>query len=373
MKDLKINNSCTALRILVCPLDWGLGHITRCIPIIYVLRAAGAEVICAGNEDTKNILKKEFPALEFLPLKGYKVKYASSRRWFITKIISQLPAISKVISYEQQWLKKVVSEHKIDAIISDNRLGLYHHQKPCVYITHQLFIETGFHRLNKLVQAIHYKYINKFSCCWVPDAAGGDNFAGKLSHPARLPTTPVNYIGPLSRFKKEAVPKTNQLLILLSGPEPQRTLFENILLQQLKIFKGEVILVRGLPSATNIALDLPSHVTCFNHLSAERLNRLIQESKMIIARAGYTTIMDLVLLQQGAILVPTPGQGEQEYLAKYLNKKGLFYSCQQKAFNLVEELHKAELFYNNATIKHFSFDEKPVIGWLKDLAAKQAV
>lgn len=372
MKDLKINNSPSALRILLCPLDWGLGHITRCIPIIYVLRASGAEVICAGDDNTQNILKKEFPDLQILPLKGYKVQYASSKGWFLPKIICQLPYISSIISYEHEWLKKVVTEHHIDAIISDNRLGLYHQNTPCVYITHQLFIETGFHVLNRHVQALHFKYINRYSCCWVPDAADDDNLAGKLSHPARLPTTPVKYLGPLSRFQNESVPKINDILILLSGPEPQRTIFENILLRQLKSYKGEVILVRGLPSDTKAEIFTPSNVTCLNHLSAARLNRVILESKMIITRAGYTTIMDLVSLQQSAILVPTPGQCEQEYLADYLTGRGIFYSCSQQNINLNEELIKANVFYNNASIKKYSFDETVVTKWLEDLAVKKA-
>ncbi|MEP6846637.1 MAG: glycosyltransferase, partial [Panacibacter sp.] len=335
---------------------------------IYVLRAAGAEVFCAGNEDTQNIFKKEFPDLRILALKGYNIRYSISRRWFLAKIIRQLPHISSVISYEHNWLKKVVAEYEIDGIISDNRLGLYHAEKPSIYITHQLYIETGNSWLNKLVQPIHYKYINRYANCWVPDTGDSNNLAGKLSHPARFPsTTTVKYLGPLSRFYKEPTPKSIDILVLLSGPEPQRTQFEETILNQLKSFKGEIVFVRGLPSVVKADLLTSSNITCYNHLPAVKLNQVIQESKMVIARAGYTTIMDLALLQQSAILVPTPGQGEQEYLASYLKNKGIFYSCKQEGIDVQQELFNANVFYNKAKTLEFVFDETVVTEWLENL------
>jgi UDP-N-acetylglucosamine transferase subunit ALG13 len=368
MKDQKINNRYTKKRILICPLDWGLGHTTRCIPIIYALRGAGVEVICAGDYKAEIILKKEFPGLLFLPLKGYDIKYAASKRWFATKIISQLPSIVSAISYEHSWLKKVVAAHNIDAVISDNRPGLYHSVIPTVYITHQLFIETGFSWLNKIVQQVHYKYINRFTSCWVPDEADKENLAGKLSHPAVTPDAPVSYLGPLSRFKKEPAIKGTELLVLLSGPEPQRTLFENILISQLKEYENEVILVRGLPGEKEGKRHLPAHIRSFNHLPAEKLGQLIQESKMIVARAGYTTIMDLAILQQSAILVPTPGQGEQEYLAKNLTTQNIFYSCKQDGFILKDELNRAASFYAKARIVQAAFSETVITNWLEQVA-----
>lgn len=370
MKDLKINNHYQGLRIIVVPLDWGLGHITRCIPIIYALQKAGAEVYCAGDSKAEIIFKKEFPNIHFLPLKGYNIQYSASKIWFLPKILTQLPSIASSIKRENLWLKNLVSEYKINGIISDNRPGMYHKFIPCAYLTHQLFIETGMSWLNKYVQRLHYSYINRFDVCWVPDSAGPENLTGKLSHPATLPEIPVTYLGSLSRFKKGKLPFINDLLIILSGPEPQRSIFEKIILSQIISFKGEVVLVRGLPVSNEI-LQTAAHVRVFNHLPAEKLETLIKESRMVLSRSGYTTIMDMISLQHYAILVPTPGQGEQEYLAEYLHKKEIFYSCSQQNFKLHTALRKADVFYDNARFPNLEFNDSVIAEWLDTVAASK--
>ncbi|RYF90970.1 MAG: glycosyl transferase family 28, partial [Chitinophagaceae bacterium] len=224
-----INNLRKEPVILVAPLDWGLGHATRCIPIIYTLIRNGARVLLAGEAATEQLYRKEFPTLTFLPLKGYRVQYARKKQHFNLKLLSQLPRLQRLISYEHRWLKKVVAEHNIDAVISDNRPGLYHPHIPCVYITHQLFIETGSSWLTALAQKIHYSFINRFTECWVPDVAGSNSLAGKLSHPKKLPLVPVLYVGCLSRFTQGVQEKSTRLLVLLSGPEPMRSIFEKLI------------------------------------------------------------------------------------------------------------------------------------------------
>ena len=362
----KINNPGKGLRILVAPLDWGLGHATRCIPVIYAFINAGASVILAGEAATEAILKKEFPILNFLPLKGYNIKYSKRKRSFFLKLLSQAPRIKKTIHYEHKWLRKVVKDQKIDGVISDNRFGLYHSTAPTVYITHQLHIETGNPWLNKIAQQIHYNYINRFSQCWVPDAEGPINLAGKLSHTDRLPIVPVKYMGVLSRFKKQQLVVTNKLLVVLSGPEPQRSIFENIILLQIKDFGEPVVLVRGLPAQT-ATLSFGENIQVFNHLSSNELSQKIQQSEMVLARAGYSTIMDLAILQQKAILVPTPGQAEQEYLATYLKQQQLFYTCLQDKFDLKIALKESEAFYKTEKLAPGGLNENLVNNWLTDI------
>lgn len=366
IKGEKINNPGEGLRILVAPLDWGLGHATRCIPIIYTLINAGATVLLAGEAATEVILKKEFPSLNFLPLKGYNIQYSKYKRSFFLKLLSQVPHIKKTIQYEHKWLQKVVKDQKIDAVISDNRFGLYHDTVPTVYITHQLHIETGNAWLNKIAQQIHYNYINRFSQCWVPDNEDLINLAGKLSHTSRLPIIPVKYIGVLSRFKKEQLAVTNKLLIVLSGPEPQRSIFENIILQQIKDFEEPVVLVRGLPAQT-ATLSLGPNIQVYNHLPSNELSRKIQQSEMVLARAGYSSIMDLTTLQQKAILVPTPGQAEQEYLATYLKQQQLFYTCFQDKFDLKIALKESETFYKTGKNVPGGLNENLVDNWLTEI------
>ncbi len=341
MIDENINKITNKTKVLVAPLDWGLGHTTRCIPIIKLLTAHNAEVLLAAEGTSAALLKEAFPELKILSLKGYRIRYASNRKLFFMGMLAQLPKIRSVINNEHKWLKKIVQQYKIDAVIADNRFGFSHASIPCVYITHQLFIETNSDILNKLAQKIHYSYINKFSECWVPDHKEGNGFAGILSHPKKPPLIPVVYTGILSRCKKILTEKKNDLLIILSGPEPQRSIFENILLQQINNISGSINFVRGLPgSKQQLQID-NKNVSVHNHLPADELNVLIQQSRMIVARCGYSTIMDLAVLQQHAILVPTPGQTEQEYLATYLKEKRYFFTISQQHFllnNVLEEI-----------------------------------
>ncbi|MBS1509437.1 MAG: glycosyl transferase family 28 [Bacteroidetes bacterium] len=327
----------------MAPLDWGLGHATRCIPIIYGLIAAGFEVIIAADGATKILLKSEFSHVDFTVVKGYEMQYSRHVWGFKLSLLAQMPKVWRRIRMEQRWLGKIITEKKIDLVISDNRLGLYHPSVPCIYITHQLHIETGNRFTAWLAQKMHYHFINRFTQCWVPDVQQTPFLAGILSHPHRLPRTPVRYIGPISRFEPLQTSTQHNLLVLLSGPEPQRSIFEQIILQQLIEYSGTVLLVRGLPGNTE-QLRAGSNVTIKAHLDAKALSQAVQQSAMVVCRSGYTTIMDLVKLKQKAILVPTPGQTEQEYLADYLQQQGIFYSTAQKNFSLQKALREAEGF-----------------------------
>jgi hypothetical protein len=372
MIDKYINKPGTGMFILLAPLDWGLGHATRCIPIIHSLQKYGAEVILAAEGATAILLKKEFPLLQVLPLKGYRVRYGASRQSFFLKLLSQVPSIQFTINQENKWLKELILTRTIHAVISDNRFGLYNKNIPSVYITHQLFLETGKSWLNTLAQNIHYRFIRNFNECWVPDYEGDqNNLAGKLSHPVKPPKVPVKYLGASSRFKKEEAIIVSDLLILLSGPEPQRTLFENQLFEQLKTNKRSVVLVRGLPAAQQIPFELPN-VKIYNHLPAAQLSSAIQQSEWVLARAGYSTIMDLAALQQKAILVPTPGQGEQEYLASYLHQHQLCYSCLQDNFDLEAAIQNAAHFPFAAFPLKSALNDKVIHDWLVSVKKTQA-
>jgi uncharacterized protein (TIGR00661 family) len=343
-------------RILIAPLDWGLGHATRCIPIISTLIQQESTVIVAAEGQVKTLLQKEFPDIQFIELKGYRIQYSRYKFWMPVKLILQLPKILYRIYTETLWLKKAVAENRIDAVISDNRMGLFHETIPCIYITHQLTIKTGNQFTESIAQKIHYHYINKFSACWVPDAKAELNLAGALSHPVILPKVAVTYIGPLSRFEKRDLVNKYGLCIILSGPEPQRTVFEKIILEELHKIEGRICLVRGLPEETEIPQLDNSSIEIKNHLAADELNNIILQSKMIISRCGYSTVMDLVKLQKKAILVPTPGQTEQEYLSRYLHEQKLFYCLDQNSFSLSEAIKSAVTFeFNTSTVSADSY------------------
>jgi uncharacterized protein (TIGR00661 family) len=334
-------------RVLVAPLDWGLGHATRCIPIIYKLMDLGCEVFLAGEGAQQELLREVFPHLPFLSLPGYRIRYAKTKKGLIWKMIQQGPKMRRAILYEHQWLKKMVKEYKLDAVISDNRYGLYHETVPCIFMTHQLLIKSSAGKwTEKILQKRNYKYINRFSECWVPDNEKENSLAGDLSHPPVQPAIPVHYIGSLSRFKKNNTPvaeKKDHLLILLSGPEPQRSMLEEKMIREISTYKATAVIVRGLPGSASL-IPSTNMIRVYNHLPADDLQKEIEEAEYVISRSGYSTVMDMTVLQKKSILIPTPGQTEQEYLGNYLEQKGIAISTNQRDFSLNVELEKARTF-----------------------------
>ncbi len=330
-------------KLLVAPLDWGLGHATRCIPIIKVLVENDCKVWLAGEGDQENLLRKEFPELPFLQLKGYRIQYSVSG--MIGKILLQIPRILNTIKEENKWLDERVKEYGFDTVISDNRYGLYHKKVHSVFITHQLSIKSSFGKWSeKFLQKWSYRFINRFNECWIPDEENENNLGGDLSHPQKTPSIPVKYIGPLSRFEKKLISEIkDHLLIILSGPEPLRSIFENNIIDQLVHYSGTATVVRGLPSADNI---IPSTNTIhfYNHLTADLMNEEIAKAEFVVSRSGYSTIMDIAALQRKSILIPTPGQTEQEYLANYLSKKQFAFCVKQNEFSLQKNIEEARRF-----------------------------
>ena len=330
--------------ILIAPLDWGLGHATRCIPIIHRLLAHDCTVLIAAEGKIRSLLAEEFPNVVFLPLQGYDIRY-SRKKWMLPVVLlTQIPKMMAAVKNENSWLKQIVNENKIDAVISDNRYGLYHHSVPSIIITHQLRIQTGnSKRWDDLLQRLHYRFINKFGSCWVPDVTGKDSLAGNLSHPAELPAIPTKYIGPLSRFEPCNSNGNKHLLILLSGPEPQRTMLEKKLINQLANYQQLVVLVRGLPGSSAMP-RVNKNVEVYNHLPATELQLKMCDASYIISRCGYSTVMDIAALRCKTILIPTPGQTEQEYLAAQLMHNKMALCIPQHQFELRAALTSASVF-----------------------------
>lgn len=354
--------------ILVAPLDWGLGHATRCIPIIYALIESGAKVVLAGNDIQKALLLGEFPQYKFINLKGYNVKYARRKSKLLWQLAKQLPGIKAAVQYENDWLKDIITKEKIDGVISDNRYGLYHESVPCVFITHQLMIKNPLGIVgNKVVQFFNYKRIKKFDRCWIPDYAGIPGLSGDLAHPVKMPDIAYEYIGSLSRMRPDVFEKkTNHILIMISGPEPQRSIFEQIIFRQLPFYKGTATVVRGLPADKEISTGLPN-VIVHNHLSKDLLNVEMCKAEYIICRSGYSSVMDINTVCAKSILVPTPGQTEQEYLGKYLMQNSFAMSCCQSHFNLQQVLEKAKSFsYSGFINEQPQLLKNAVAGFLAD-------
>jgi uncharacterized protein (TIGR00661 family) len=321
-------------KILIAPLDWGLGHATRCIPIINEFLSRGWEVQIASNGDALTLLKREFPGCKFYELADYKARYPVQLP-FMVKILVQMPKFLRAIRKEHQQIDRIVREQEIDLLISDNRYGCWSAQIPSVLITHQVNVPMSaqWKWIRGIINYRNHRQIRKFRECWVPDFPNG--ITGNMTQPG---VPKMKYIGMLSRFKKHHVSMKREILFLISGPEQQRSIFEEKINEQIrKTGYQSYLIVKGKPHATD---ECDSNEV--NHLTSVELNDAIESSQVIISRPGYTTVMDLCKLGKKAIFIPTPGQAEQEYLALQLAKDSVALYQQQKDFDLVLALSKSK-------------------------------
>ena len=327
-------------RILVAPLNWGLGHASRCIPIINELLLNNFEVIIASDGAALELLKLEFPKLECYDLPSYNIRYSAKRSFFTPYLLLQTPKILAVIAKEKKATEKLVSTLNLSGIISDNRWGVRSKNIPSVIITHQLKVlsrQTTF-----ISSKIQQYLISKFTECWVPDNEEEPKLSGVMGHIEHAPF-PIKYIGALSRFSKELKTHKYKYGIVLSGPEPQRSILEKKLLQEFQNIEFPVVFIKGIIEA-EITHSRTGNLTIYNYLFGQELQSTLNQCEYIICRSGYSSIMDIATLEKKAFLLPTPGQPEQEYLASYLLERGMILSAAQENFNLelLEDLGKTK-------------------------------
>jgi uncharacterized protein (TIGR00661 family) len=305
-------------RILVAPLHWGLGHVTRCIPIIQYLRAQGHEVILASDGDAKALLQLEFPDLLCVDLPAYQISYHTES--MVLNVAMQLPRLARTVRQEHDATQQIMQKHAITAIISDNRFGCWSSVVPSFFMTHQLQIQSKNYVAQKLGNWLMQRAMSNFSEIWVPDNSEPErSLAGVLSHGYHLPK-PVRYLGPLSRMP---APQAYDVIVVLSGPEPQRSKLEAILLEQALALPMQFLFVQGKPQV-NRQYFAAEHIEVVSYLTTSALNAAINSSGAVVCRSGYSSIMDLAVLGKKALLIPTPGQTEQEYLAEYFAERGVF-------------------------------------------------
>jgi UDP-N-acetylglucosamine transferase subunit ALG13 len=258
-------------------------------------------------------------------------------------MLRQMPKLLQTIRTEHEWLEEQVKKRVYDGIISDNRYGLFRSGIPSVIITHQLSVQTGLGKLaNEMLRKLHYKFLERFDQCWIADAEKNCGLGGKLSHPGSLPGG-ARYIGLLSQFDPEHAVDEEHLLVLLSGPEPQRSILAARLWQQVQNYTGRVAFVEGSARAKRPD-NIPAHIQWHGQLGTTELEPLLRGASMVICRSGYSTLMDLAALGKKAIVIPTPGQTEQKSLAAELHRRGVFFSDRQKNFDLKKALNNARLF-----------------------------
>lgn len=288
------------------------------------------EPIIASDGFALELLKKEFPELKALELPSYNITYSKKGNSFKLKLIKDAPHLLKTIKKEKKVIAALVETEQIAGIISDNRFGARHPNIPSVFMTHQLRVLSG--STTWLSSKLHQKIISKFDQCWVPDHEVDINLSGHLGHSEDF-TTARTYLGPLSRFRKLNLQPKYELMVLLSGPEPQRSYLEEKLLIELKNYKGNILFVKGKIESEQHKETI-SNMDMYNFMTSSELELAINESKLILSRSGYTTIMDLAKLEKKAFFIPTPGQFEQEYLAEKLNIDGVAPYCNQDKFDV---------------------------------------
>ena len=326
-------------KILVAPLNWGLGHATRCVPIINQLLEKGFEPIIASDGDALRYLEKEFPKLYSIKLPAYNIKYSSKAYFFKFKLLLQIPKIKKAIKKEYKDVQQIIKDENIKGIISDNRFGVYSSQIPSVYITHQINVLSGVATF--LTSRVHQKIMKNFDEVWIPDIKKTPRLSGKLSSFTNNKID-AKFIGVLSRFKanNNKVKIKYDVMVLLSGTEPQRTILENKLINELEKSAKKTLFIRGKIDLKRSLKDT-KNITFLNFLSQNELQQSILESDLVISRSGYSTIMDLAVLQKKCFFIPTPNQTEQEYLAENLESLKISPFSKQKNFN-IEILDKVD-------------------------------
>jgi UDP:flavonoid glycosyltransferase YjiC (YdhE family) len=328
-------------RVLISPLNWGLGHATRDMPLIRKLLKEGHDVTIAACGNARAALMQEFPECTSIDLPDYPTPYSTSR-FFLPKFVAFLPLMLKAVADERRNLAKIVAENRFDLIISDNRLGVYSDKVPSVFITHQLHyhlplvawpFELAAVRLNGYLHSKYERII-------VPDNPPGPlSLAGKLSRAETEATrSRAYYAGILNSAAKQEVGEDLDYLFTISGPEPQRTQLEQILLPKIAELDGSSVVLLGSPNRKKPPAGT-DRVTVMSYATTAEKETLMNRAKFIVCRSGYTSMMELSeLRKRRALFIPTPGQTEQEYLSWYYEQKGWFHSTSQYRIDLRRDI-----------------------------------
>jgi predicted glycosyltransferase len=324
--------------ILVGVLDWGLGHAGRTIPVVKELQRQGAKVVLAGAGRAGILLQKECPDLPYLECPAYAVNYKGRNMFWA--MFRQLPKIAAAILREHRWLRRIQGIYHFDAIISDSRFGCFHPSVPSVMVAHQLNLLLKPRWIFTIVNWFYRQLLRRFDEIWVPDHPNG--LSGKLSTPSPFRNT--RYLGWLSRMQPAAPAVKYELMVLLSGPEPQRSQLEEIILQQLSndLPALSALLVQGKTEGHFKRRLANTNTEVISFLTGEELSRALAQARFVLCRAGYSSLMDLAVLQKPAILLPTPGQPEQEYLARHCADSGWAYITREEELDLKQAIREVK-------------------------------
>lgn len=325
---------------IVCPLNWGLGHASRSALLISECMGEGFDVVVAASGNSLEFLKLQFgQKVEYLHYPGMDVSYGKGR-WAGLKLMCQAPRFMFSIWKEYRWMQKTVSQYSPSVILSDNRYGARSPRCTSILITHQLQVRFPVAFLQKMLNTVNRWLISGFNQCWVPDHEYPPTLAGELSR--RKTHKNIHYIGLLTRFESlkdfsapwwyREAPKAF-ILVLISGPEPQRTIFEQAI--KAALTDHPVVGFRGIPAQGDP--EISNQQIWLNHANDTTLAWCLKQATMVICRSGYSTLMDLAWFNKKALVIATPGQPEQEYLACWLSQNNWAISLKQAQIHQTEK------------------------------------
>jgi len=322
--------------------SWGLGHATRSLPVIRKLIEEDNEITIISHGRSLQLLKNELGKnLEYIEISDYPMLLSENSRQFMAKSLIYWPIFVSQLRRGWKKLKKNLEHKKYDAIISDARYEIYNRKVPSFFISHQMRIMNPMRIkfLEKGSEIFNLFFFRRYAGVIVPDYKD-DNLSGDLSHNLnKIDEKKLHYVGALSDFKKKQTKKDIDYLISISGPEPQRTMLQEKLLSKVDQLKGNIVITLGKTEGKDKIKK--KNIQTFSFLSKKDREDFLNRSKLVISRSGYSTILDLSVIGTKALMIPTPGQIEQEYLAKYHNSIKTFYCVNQSNINLAKDVELA--------------------------------
>jgi uncharacterized protein (TIGR00661 family) len=331
------------MEIIYGVCSWGLGHATRSLPVIRKLIAEKHTVTVISNDRSLEVLKKELgDAVTYVDIPDYPMLVSENTRQFLAKSMVYWPVFIKRIEDGLAELQKILDKKQYDCIISDARYDMYSKKIPSFFISHQMRIMNPLQikMFERAMERFNMFFFKRYRGVIVPDFKE-QNLSGELSHNLkRINENKIHYVGVLSDFKKRALKKDIDYLISISGPEPQRSILEEKLLEQVGELKGNVVMTLG--KAEDYSVVKKKHLTTYTFVTKELREELLNRARLVVSRSGYSTIMDVAVVGTKALFIPTPGQIEQEYLSKYHNTLGTFYSVPQDKVHLETDVAIAQ-------------------------------
>lgn len=334
-------------RIIVSPLSWGLGHVTRDAPIVDYLLEKGHEIVFVATGRALTYARRRYADCRAIELPDMPPPY-SKTRFFVPMFLKFIPRMLRAIREEHERSQRIFDEVKPDLIFSDNRYGIWSRDIPSFILSHQIRLKTppALSPLEVFTEAWARSHLKHFTRVIVPDYDGQQTLSGRLSHDLCFwSRDELYYAGQLSTIRPAELPQDVAVFISLSGPEPQRTVLEEIIRQQVASIEhmGKIVVTLGKPEAANKE-TLGQNVECFSFLPSERQQEMMNRARLVVSRSGYTTVMELAELGRRALYIPTPGQTEQEYLSRYYEEHGMYHSVSQYKLDLVRDVEAASRF-----------------------------